>query len=116
MIRSPLIIQHGSMLHQFPQSVEVSIPLTYLNDTTPCEGGVVHFLGMDISSSSANRGRFRLSVVDKRKAFSFPVRRYPQMTSLIPLSTACSLHNYIVDSASALQLTSWISLSTCFDV
>ena len=44
----------------------------------------MHFLGMDISSSSANRGRFRLSVFDKRKAFSFPVRRYPQMTSLIP--------------------------------
>jgi len=44
---------------------------------------VVHFLGMDIMSSS-NGSRFRTAVFDKRNEFPFPVRRYPHMASLLP--------------------------------
>jgi hypothetical protein len=45
---------------------------------------VVHFLGMDIMSSSNGHGRFRTAVFDKRNEFPFPVRRYPHMASLLP--------------------------------
>ena len=59
-------------------------PELKLNDTTPTEEGeAVHFLGMDILGGDS---RFALSVYDKREAFSFPVRRYPHMASLIPQS------------------------------
>jgi hypothetical protein len=57
-------------------------PELELNDTTPTElSEPVHFLGMDIVGGAT---RFSLSVYDKREAFSFPVRRYPHMASLIP--------------------------------
>lgn len=52
-----------------------------LNDTTPADGDAVHFLGMDIIGVG---NRIRTSIFDKRNEFSFPVRRYPHMASLIP--------------------------------
>ena len=53
-----------------------------LNDTTPRDGKPTHFLGMEIATGVGNR--FRISVYDKRNSFPFPVRRYPQMSSLLP--------------------------------
>lgn len=59
-------------------------PELELNDTTPTQlSEPVHFLGMDITGGAT---RFSLDVYDKREAFSFPVRRYPHMASLIPQS------------------------------
>ncbi len=55
-----------------------------LADTSPVSAAApVHFLGMDIAAD-AGGDRFRLSVYDKRDDFPFPVRRYPQVSSLIP--------------------------------
>ena len=54
-----------------------------LADTSPVSAAdPVHFLGMDIVGTDGDR--FRLSVYDKRDDFPFPVRRYPQVASLIP--------------------------------
>ena len=57
-------------------------PELTLADTTPVSAAdPVHFLGMDLVDDG---DRFRLSVYDKRDDFPFPVRRYPQVASLIP--------------------------------
>ena len=55
--------------------------LTLADTTPPVATDPVHFLGMDIVGDD---DRFRLSVYDKRDDFAFPVRRYPQVASLIP--------------------------------
>jgi len=62
-----------------------------INDTTgDAIDNSVQFLGMTISPSSSSSSsssvphRFSLSVYDKRSSFPFTVRRYPQVSSLIP--------------------------------
>ena len=62
-----------------------------LNDTTPATiGSPVQFLGMNIGGLPGTN-RFHISVFDKRSEFSFPVRRYPHMESLIPRSIPYSV-------------------------
>jgi len=90
-IDDTLAVDNPFWAHAVSQSIEnggmYPSELT-LNDTTPPllsdnddSRAVVHFLGMDIHSVG---NRFRIAVFDKRDEFSFPVRRYPQMKSLLP--------------------------------
>ena len=58
-------------------------PELQLNDTTPTgDDKATNFIGLNIVNGNGNR--FRISVFDKRNSFPFPVRRYPQMSSLLP--------------------------------